>query len=133
MYMDDREIEYMYRTAANKNKQLGILAELNGTSKLKICDILYKRGVLEVEKGNIAEKYLIAKMICEGTPAAEIISQLGVTDVLINNVRKKYGTEMWVFGKKFLALPKKKKVYGIRKDIEDSLKSIRKIERGLKK
>ena len=129
MYMDDREIEYMYRTAAKKNKQLGILAELNGTSKLKICDILYKRGVLEVEKGNIAEKYMIAKLISEGMADADIESQLGVTNVLINNVRKDYRTEMWVFGLKVLPIQKRERACGIRKEIVDSIKLIKRIEK----
>lgn len=42
--MTEREICIMYREARNQNKQLQILAELNGVSRNEIIRILVKNG-----------------------------------------------------------------------------------------
>ncbi len=44
MIMDPGEIAREYRTAANKNKQIPILAQLNSCSALKIAQILKDQG-----------------------------------------------------------------------------------------
>lgn len=50
MTMTDREICYDYQTAKNKSIQVGILAELNGTTKQNIESILVQYGILEKKK-----------------------------------------------------------------------------------
>lgn len=43
--MTDGEIVRMYKGAANKGAQIQILADLNQTSRLKIIEILLRKGV----------------------------------------------------------------------------------------
>lgn len=47
MHMTDDEICAMYRDAANKSKQIGILADLNCTDKDKIREILYDHEMMK--------------------------------------------------------------------------------------
>ncbi len=47
MHMTDDEICAMYRDAANKSKQIGILADLNCTDKDKIREILYDHEIMK--------------------------------------------------------------------------------------
>lgn len=62
MTMTDREICYDYQTAKNKNIQVGILAELNGTTKQNIERILSQYGVLVKPKiGKPKPNYLDPK------------------------------------------------------------------------
>lgn len=42
--MTEREICLSYREAKNRNTQLQVLAELNGTSRVRIIGILLKNG-----------------------------------------------------------------------------------------
>ena len=50
MIMTDREIYLSWKTAKNKGRQIGILAELNGTDKNRIRMILREQRDLEFER-----------------------------------------------------------------------------------
>lgn len=97
MYMDPNEIEYMYRHAKAPNSQIGILAELNGTSKYQICHVLYERNVLNIS--GYAKKYVALKMIHEKKTAAEIKKTAGLSEVEYARVLSDYPFEKWIFSK----------------------------------
>lgn len=51
MYMSDAEIATGYRTAKNKTKQIGVLAELNAVSRRTMEDKLVELGLMEKTGG----------------------------------------------------------------------------------
>ena len=51
MYMSDAEIATGYRTAKNKAKQVGVLAELNAVSHKAMEDKLVELGLMEKKRG----------------------------------------------------------------------------------
>ena len=51
MYMSDTEIATGYRTAKNKAKQVGVLAELNAVSHKAMEDKLVELGLMEKKRG----------------------------------------------------------------------------------
>ena len=51
MYMSDAEIAAGYRTAKNKAKQIGVLAELNAVSRKTMEEKLAELGLLEKNGG----------------------------------------------------------------------------------
>lgn len=51
MYMSDAEIATGYRTAKNKTKQIGVLAELNAVSRRAMEDKLVELGLMEKTGG----------------------------------------------------------------------------------
>lgn len=46
MFMTDYEIAQMYRHAADKSKQVGILAQLNLTTRPQIAAVLERQGLM---------------------------------------------------------------------------------------
>lgn len=51
MYMSDAEIATGYRTAKNKTKQIGVLAELNAVSRRTMEEKLVELGLMEKTGG----------------------------------------------------------------------------------
>ena len=51
MYMSDAEIATGYRTAKNKTKQIGVLAELNAVPRRTMEDKLVELGLMEKTGG----------------------------------------------------------------------------------
>lgn len=51
MYMSDTEIATGYRTAKNKTKQIGVLAELNAVPRRTMEDKLVELGLMEKTGG----------------------------------------------------------------------------------
>lgn len=51
MFMSDAEIAAGYRTAKNKTKQIGVLAELNAVSRRAMEDKLVELGLMEETGG----------------------------------------------------------------------------------
>lgn len=51
MYMSDTEIATGYRTAKNKTKQIGVLAELNAVSRRVMEEKLVELGLMEKTGG----------------------------------------------------------------------------------
>lgn len=51
MYMSDTEIATGYRTAKNKTKQIGVLAELNAVSRRTMEEKLVELGLMEKTGG----------------------------------------------------------------------------------
>ena len=54
MYMSDTEIATGYRTAKNKTKQIGVLAELNAVSRRTMEEKLVELGLLERTGGGVS-------------------------------------------------------------------------------
>lgn len=51
MFMSDAEIATGYRTAKNKTKQIGVLAELNAVSHKAMEEKLVELGLMEKTRG----------------------------------------------------------------------------------
>lgn len=51
MFMSDTEIATGYRTAKNKTKQIGVLAELNAVSRMTMEEKLVELGLMEKTGG----------------------------------------------------------------------------------
>lgn len=57
MYMSDTEIATGYRTAKNKAKQVGVLAELNAVSHKAMEDKLVELGLMEKKRGGVSPSH----------------------------------------------------------------------------
>ena len=58
MYMSDAEIATGYRTAKNKAKQVGVLAELNAVSRRAMEEKLVELGLMEKTGGASPGRHL---------------------------------------------------------------------------
>ena len=54
MYMSDAEIATGYRTAKNKTKQIGVLAELNAVSRRAMEEKLVELGLMKKTGGGVS-------------------------------------------------------------------------------
>ena len=123
LYMGPREIEYEYTHAANKTKQINILAELNGTVPLVICHILYERNVLDIDN-RTAQKYMALRMISEGRELSYISDKLNISNSIIDKAKKDYGKYMWIFGNN-----KSIKSNTVMRIINENIEKIREIQK----
>ena len=123
LYMSPREIEYDYIHAANKRKQINILAELNSTVPLKICHILYERNVLELSC-TVAKQYAVMRMLNDGRSTDYINRKLNISVERIESIKKGLAGNAWIFGK-----AQKKPCSGVSKRMDDVFDKIREIQK----
>ena len=98
MQMTTHEIVQMYKEAADKNAQIGILADLNACKKEEILTILQEEGLLSGVKGKKQEKKAGKKMVwteetkervrlllSEGMTVLEVAERMGLDAVQVRN------------------------------------------------
>lgn len=97
-WMSDKDIADMYLTAANRRKQIQILAELNLCKKEKIIEILIARGIEvpigpRVQRKKTSKKYWSVKDVVEllklaesGMSRRKLALHFGCTEIAVRNV-----------------------------------------------
>lgn len=102
MFMSDTEIATGYRTAQNKTKQIGVLAELNDVPRRTMEDKLVELGLLEKTGGGepipvptteVApfDETRARELYAEGRDDLAISEMLGVSKALFAKWRKSQG------------------------------------------
>ena len=101
MYMSDAEIATGYRTAKNKTKQIGVLAELNDVSRRTMEDKLVELGLLVKTGGEPLpapapeaapfDETRAQELYAEGRDDLAISEMLGVSKAVFSKWRKGQG------------------------------------------
>ena len=102
MYMSDTEIATGYRTAKNKTKQIGVLAELNAVSHKAMEDKLVELGLMEKTGGGEPlpapapeaasfDEAQARELYAEGRDDLAISEMLGVSKAVFAKWRKGQG------------------------------------------
>lgn len=89
MVMKPGEIVISYKQARNRNEQIIILSQLNGSHVFEICNILYDAGVLDTEK-NIGRAYIVMLYTKCQAKAGTIADELKMTPQAVYDLRNKY-------------------------------------------
>lgn len=102
MYMSDTEIATGYRTAKNKTKQIGVLAELNAVSRRTMEEKLVELGLMEKTGGGEPlpaptteaapfDETRARELYAEGRDDLAISEMLGVSKAVFSKWRKGQG------------------------------------------
>lgn len=102
MFMSDTEIAIGYRTAKNKTKQIGVLAELNAVSHKAMEDKLVELGLMEKTGGGEPlpaptteaapfDEIRARELYAEGRDDLAISEMLGVSKAVFSKWRKGQG------------------------------------------
>lgn len=101
MYMSDAEIATGYRTAKNKAKQIGVLAELNAVSRRTMEEKLVELGLMEKTGGEPLpaptteaapfDETRARELYAEGRNDLAISEMLGVSKAVFSKWRKAQG------------------------------------------
>ena len=102
MFMSDAEIATGYRTAKNKTKQIGVLAELNAVPRRTMEDKLVELGLMEKTGGGEPlpapapeaapfDEARARELYAEGRDALAISEMLGVSKAVFAKWRKAQG------------------------------------------
>jgi len=86
--MTDYEIAADFRQAKNKERQIGILADLNACKKDRIINILHEKGVLKDMKVDVIKA---KQLYDQGLTDNKIAEELGVSGEAIRQWRKGAG------------------------------------------
>ena len=99
MYMDDGEIVRDSLQAKDRKAQVGILADLNLTTRSHVLDILAKHG-LDARRKKLEDHELMS-LYKDGLNDSQIAKTLGVSATAIKHWRIKNGLDgNWKHGKK---------------------------------
>lgn len=102
MFMSDAEIATGYRTAKNKTKQIGVLAELNAVSRRAMEDKLVELGLMEKTGGGEPlpaptpeaapfDETRAQELYAEGRDDLAISEMLGVSKAVFSKWRRAQG------------------------------------------
>lgn len=93
MRMSEDEICELYREAADKDKEIIILAQLNAAGWKAICEVLEKRGYIApgYAPKNLTRQAQAAQLAYEGIMIPKIAEQYGLTEKTVVRYLERQG------------------------------------------